>query len=428
MKRIVASVGLVALGATGLQVASVSAQTGSENRPWSVGVALRGFYDDNINSVPRDSTSYQDAYGFEVSPSIGFNWTTEQTAISLGYMYNLTYYDKVPVGNTDKYDQDHSFTVLFNHTFSPRYQVSVKDSFVIGQQPDFLRAGNTFTVYQRVPGNNIRNFGDIMFDAQLTRELSVEIGYNNALYDYADSNGTAASPSLSGTNDRLENRAHLDLKWAMKPQTTALIGYEFSQVSYTANEPIGLLSDGTVLMSGDRNWRSHYGYVGVIHKFNPEFTGTVKGGIRYTEYYNDPVSNETDTGPYINLALAYAYAPESTFNFGFTQDLSATDVVGVQGNGYARSMETSTAYLQLVHRIVPKLFGSVLGQYQYSLFNGGEFNNDNEQYWLAGLKLAYQFNTHFSAETGYNYDNLDSQLPNRSFNKNRVYVGMNATY
>ena len=30
--------------------------------------------------------------------------------------------------------------------------ISVKDSFVIGQEPDLLRAGNTFTTFQRYFG------------------------------------------------------------------------------------------------------------------------------------------------------------------------------------------------------------------------------------------------------------------------------------
>ncbi len=428
MKNIVASVGLVALGATGLQVGSVSAQSPTDaSKPWSLGATLRGFYDDNVNSVPRGDPNHQDSFGFEVSPNIVFAMSTEQTTASLNYQYTLKYYDKKPFGNSDNYDQDHDFTVLLTHSISPRYNLSVKDSFVIGQEPDFLRAGNTFTVFQRVPGSNIRNYGDITFNAQVTRLFGLEVGYNNSLYDYSDSGGNVISPSLSGTSDRLEHRAHVDAKWELQPQTTALLGYAYGQVNFTGDEPIGLRGNGTAIMSADRDWRSHYVYVGAEHHFRPDFSGSLKGGVTYTDNYNDPFTSETDLYPYVNASLTYAYAPESTVSAGFTQDISATDVVGSSGNGYARNMETSTLFASLNHRIMPKLFGGVIGQFQYGTFKGGSFDSNSEKYYLVGLSLEYRFNPHFSAATGYNYDKLDSEI-GRSFDKNRVFLGVTATY
>ena len=59
MKRIVASVGLVALGASGLRADSDSDLTQNPNKPWSVSATLRGFYDDNINAAPRQRLLYR---------------------------------------------------------------------------------------------------------------------------------------------------------------------------------------------------------------------------------------------------------------------------------------------------------------------------------------------------------------------------------
>ena len=53
MKKIVASVGLVALGASGIN--AVQAQDVSSpppEKPWNVSASLRGFYDDNYVTAP----------------------------------------------------------------------------------------------------------------------------------------------------------------------------------------------------------------------------------------------------------------------------------------------------------------------------------------------------------------------------------------
>src|SRR6266567_6770812 len=147
MKNIVASVGLVALGASGLQAASVAGLTADSPKPWSVSLTLRGFYDDNINSTQG---SKQSVYGVEASPSISLNWAREQTSITASYLYSIKYYDHTPAGNAERYDQSHTFNLSLNHAFSPRYQVSVTDSFVIGQEPDLLRATQTLDTFQRL--------------------------------------------------------------------------------------------------------------------------------------------------------------------------------------------------------------------------------------------------------------------------------------
>ena len=88
----------------------------------------------------------------------------------------------------------HSFNAALDHSFNELYQASVRDSFVIGQEPDFLRAGNTYSTFQRLPGNNIRNYGCAVLDGQLTPLLGFEIGYANSYYNYATNTPLSAPP------------------------------------------------------------------------------------------------------------------------------------------------------------------------------------------------------------------------------------------
>jgi hypothetical protein len=47
---------------------------------------------------------------------------------------------------------------------------------------------------------------------------------------------------------------------------------------------------------------------------------------------------------------------------------------------------------------------------------------------LVGLNLQYRFTPNFSAEVGYNYDDLHSDLPGRTYDRNRIYVGVTGSY
>ena len=78
-------------------------------------------------------------------------------------------------------------------------------------------------------------------------------------------------------------------------------------------------------MSDDRNARSYYGYVGLDHNFRPDLTGSVRAGARYTDYYNDPAS-QNQASPYAMASLKYTYLPESYLQFGGSYDYSPSSV------------------------------------------------------------------------------------------------------
>jgi hypothetical protein len=437
MNKLVASVGLAALGASSVQAADVEGTTATLPKPWSVSATLRGFYDDNLNTSV-EGTPKQDVFGFEVSPALTWQWASPQTHISLGYIYSFKYYDHTPSGQTEKYDQTHSFSAALEHAFSERHQLVAGDSFVIGQEPDFLRAGNSMATFQRIPGSNMRNYGSIAFKEQFSRLFGIEIGYNNAFYDYSQKNGSADAPSAAGTLNRIEHTIHLDGRWTIQPETIGIFGYQFRWADYTANEEIGavfdpVLDDVRFIHSKDRNYREHYIYLGLDHTFKPELTGSLRVGGRYIEFYNDPTGNGNGWGPYGQLNLAWTYAPESRVEVGISEDISPTDITGSSDNSdaginnFTSSQETTVVYASIHHRITARLRGSIIGQFQNGSFNGGVFDGKTEQDYLVGLNLTYQFNPHISTEVGYNYDKLSSQI-GRSFDRNRVYIGVTAGY
>jgi hypothetical protein len=432
MNKIVVSLGMAALGVSGIQV--TSAQEAIPSKLWNVTASLRGFYDDNINTAP--SADKVDSYGWEVSPGLGLNWEADATKVHLAYRYGLKYYEIKPAGNTDKYDQTHTFEGVLDHAINERFRFNVTDSFVIGQEPDALRNG-TFATAQRISGNNIRNFGAITFDAQITRLFNLELGYDNAFFDYADDFSSTPggknvdafgniTPSNSGALDRIQNGGTVEGQFLVAPETKALVGFKFQETDYTADEPIAGIYPTDYVTSDSRNRRSYIGYLGLDHSFSPDLSGSIRGGVQYNDYYNDD-KNTSGYNPYVQASGRYLYAPESFVELGFNQTRSATDVTG--GTNVVRDADISLLYGSIHHRITPKIYGSVLGTFQNSIYNGGGSGIDgkSQQYYSVGVNLQYRFNPFLSTEVGYNYDNVQSDVTS-DYNRNRVYIGLTAAY
>jgi hypothetical protein len=437
MKKIVASVSLVAVSASGLQAALLPGLTAESGKPFTASATLRGFYDDNFNTAPNSEVlppgAHRTSFGFEISPGVEFSFPMEQTTVSFGYVYSYKYYMNQPMNSSGHDDNTHDFHAALTHAFSERYSVSVRDSFVIGQEPDFLRAGNSFTSFQRYSGNNLRNYGEINFSAQLTPQFGVELGYANTMVSYSDNAWStnpdgSINPSNSGLLDSLDHVIHLDGRYQLQPQTTGIVGVQFRETDYTGYQPIGVYNNGQPVMSGDRNARSYYGYVGLDHNFRPDLMGSFRAGGRYTDYYNDPI-DQNQGSPYFMSSLKYTYLPESSIQFGGSYDYSPSSLgPGVNAqNEINTSAQAGTVFVAINHRIMPKLFGGIQGQYQNTTYYGGVYNNKCDNYYLVGLNLRYQFTPNFSSEIGYNYDNLGSQVQGH-YDRNRVYIGITGSY
>jgi len=134
--------------------------------------------------------------------------------------------------------------------------------------------------------------------------------------------------------------------------------------------------------------------------------------------------------PYADLSLIYTYLPGCYAEVGFTQMQNATDQVSPDpyNGSIAMSTECSTVYASINHKLTAKLLGTVIGQWQHSVYNQGSYNNQADDYYSLGVNLSYSFNQHFSVDAGYNFDDLTSQIPGYNYTRNRVYLGVTAVY
>jgi len=435
MKKIAASVGIIALGASALHAAETSTLNSmQQTKAWSVSASLRGFYDDNVAAQANKT----DSVGVQISPSVNFGIAGEQTSFNVGYDFTARYYDKQAPGRTDKSDYTHAFNADLSHAFSPRLDILASESFVIGQEPDLLRDPAST---QPIDGDNIRNFASVELNFAATQLLGFSFGYNNSYYDYADEVVFFAPPTVvtaasnSGLYDRMEHLLRFDSRWKLSPQTTGIIGYNYGQAGYNGDQPIagdttiapGL--PGGVVLSDFRDSRTHTFYVGAEHDFNNTLSGLVKIGAQHTDYFNDP-SGESQWSPYIEGSLRYMYQTTSSIDIGIRHNRTAGNDAGGAGATFVRDMASTTVYGSIRHALAAKLFVTGNATIQQSTYNapGSVIDDQSFLFYQLGLDLSYEFNPNLSAHIGYNYDQLDSDLVGRDYERNRVYLGLTAGF
>ncbi|MGE3311571.1 MAG: outer membrane beta-barrel protein, partial [Limisphaerales bacterium] len=80
------------------------------------------------------------------------------------------------------------------------------------------------------------------------------------------------------------------------------------------------------------------------------------------------------------------------------------------------------------HKLTEQLTARGSAQLQFGSFNGGLYDNQDEGFYILGLSLTYELNQYLALETGYNYDRLDSDDSQRSYSRNRVFLGVRGQF
>jgi Putative beta-barrel porin 2 len=474
MKKIFVSTGLAAISAAGLQ--SVQADTSDIISPkaWSISGTLRGFYDDNYNLANTKKGSW----GAELDPSVSYNLPLRQTDIGGRVYYGLYYYDdrRDLLGWDNSYDQQVQADFWLTHAFNSRWKFSLTDTLGYGFEPTLAQNVGTQVATYRVNGDNLSNHAHLSLDTQWTREFGTSLHYGNDFYNYNNSGASivnsafppgvgfyqtypvkgntaagnnpnqystlgSSGASLAGLLDRVEQNIGLDLTWTFSPETMVLFGYSYSWSSYLGNEPIAAYnyeykpasalatSQSYVYTSGSRDGSSHNAYVGINKQLTAKLTLAMTVGVAYSANDNDPFQHNAEITPTANLSLSYNYTPGSYVQFGVTQSQNSTDTVQPGTDGSLTQYQNSTVvYADINHHITHSLFASVIGRYGYSSYRGGYYNSSADQDINVGVNLTYNFNRHFSADLGYNFDDLVSDVAGRSYVRNRVYLGVTASY
>lgn len=446
MNKITATVGLVALGAASIQAQNLAPAAGSQEatKPWSISATLRGFYDDNYATTP--SHLERDSWGVEVSPSASLNLVRDQTALGLNYTYSARWYEDREDFD-DAWDHSHQVNGKLSHAFTPRFKLDLSDSFVIAQEPELIEPAGAgiSTTGLRSDNDAIRNHALGSFSAGITENLTAVLGYGNEYYDYDDEGFNSRSAHL----DRMEHLGSINLRAVVLPKTVLVGGYNYEVVDYSSDDRIGLPFGIFNYGAEERNSTAHYMYAGIDQGISPTLNVSLRGGAQLTEYDDlDDIrdiyaffGNEVEEdrwSPYVDANATWTYMPGSYAQLGFRHQRAQTDVgFMLTPNGEFipnLDSQSSSIYGSVSHRIFGAFIASAIASYQHNEYDPEGFESFSEDYFMAGINLAYELNEFVALEAGYNYDWLDSDVDEapgpdtRSFKRNRVYVGVRGTY
>lgn len=427
MKKIITSAGLVAVGASGLQGAYAPGLNEIQSsKLLTYSISARGFYDDNITTASKSSGAIKDSFGMDIRPSISLNLTSlQQTFVGATYTYGLRYYaDRSPDA-----DHSHQFDLRTEHAFTERYKLTFDDSFIYAQEPEVI--GDVGVVKRLLKSNSsaYHNTAHLGFTGQLTEVIGTRVSYENQWINYLDSNPLGGS--RSATLDRFEHQFRLEGTWLVDPKLTARAGYRLSLVDYTSSEPI--IFGGPANFTGDlRNQKRHTGFLGADYSFNPRAKASIEGGAQYTTFDHAEAGQSAVT-PYVSISGTYLYREKSYLQLGLTVDRSATDVIGSL-NAIASDVETISPYISISHQLTPRVtLGGLVryNQYTYNATGTGSIDGQKEDFIIAQINADYRISEHWTATASYNFDDLsssDANFKNRAFTRNRVFLGVTASY
>lgn len=419
MKKLIASASLVALGAIAVHAQGENQNQGE--KPWSIGATLRGFYDDNINTSPKGFE--QESFGAEFGPYAALNLFLDQTTLGFSYNYQLRWYEDRPRAND--FDHSHQVNGKLSHSFNENLSFDLTDSFVIAQEPEVLAApGSGIAFPLRAEGDNKRNSLQASLTSQLSEQFGLVFGYDNNWFDYEDE-------GLSLLLDRMEHYARINLRYTIVPETIAVLGYQAGLVDYNESDPIFRIGPGRVFRPSHRDRLSHYVYAGVDHTFNPKLNASLRGGVEYSDYINAlPEMDDDALSPYADGNITWTYLPSSAIQLGVRHQRMATDVIGFAFfPDVIQDAETTMVYGSWNHAITGKLRTSLLANYQWQRYDVGDLE---DHVLFAGAQVSYDLTEFLAAEAGYFFDRLESDISvgglDRSYNRNRVFVGIRANY
>jgi hypothetical protein len=418
------------------------------------------------------------------SPNVG-----EMTTLGASIRYDMYYYEDRDREGDDPIDHNIQATAQFGHQFSDRYKLDASDSFVVAQEPNLLDPTPMQTSPLRSEGSNIRNTGSLVTSAKLTTKLSARGSYANTLYDYEqDKNffdGTGDG-TRSALLDKMIQSVDLQLRWDFRPNTTASLGYRFDYVDMTSKDrlwtygqvmeylndargfPLSAAATNFVQLvtatnaptSSIRDNYSHYAYLGLDHSFNTYLTAQVKVGGQYTVFPNsrerisvaDPnhpgqqmlATREharESIGPYADASIRWSYAKDCSLQVGVIHSRNSTDVAHIGNPGDIDSLiglllgeyvtldqESTTVYGAVTHAVTAKLRARLRAQWQGSTFNQKNLSDKEDNYVGVDVSADYEINKFLFAEAGYGFDVLASDLANRGFTRNRVFLGVRGTF
>lgn len=356
-----------------------------ETKPLVFGVGINAGYDTNVNTSPTDEV---DSFYTGGQLSLDYRYVTERTVFSIGGSGGATYY----FDQADGFDDTlYSGKIGGSLTHAITDRLSIDDKFYVGYDfdPNFIYGAST----NRRNDEYLYAFNTLSVNYLWTDRLSTSTGVTVGATMYDED-------LISATEDRYEYGANQLVRYALSEQTGARAEYRYRFSDYDS----GIEATSHIVTGG------------LDHQFDENTMLLAMAGV---EFYENDLRGE-QSKPYAELGLTRVLTDELTVRWA---NRIGFENVGV---GIYQSNYSYRTNLDVTYQLTEKLSTFLGGTYIYTDYDG---NPGDTQNLLEGrVGLNYALTPVLGLGLTYSYTNLDSDNDELGYERQRVNLGLNATF
>lgn len=363
-----------------------------QGKAMSYRLGASSYYDSNIFGAAANEISSM-VYNF--NGEISFNGSLDDQTFSSGaYELNNDYFVDRP---GRKNLTSHGWSGRIAHSFAADTSLDVSGAYNITKNPQSLLAG--------VPLNIDQSYKRAQLDARYTTNIGPKTGIvaKYRYLSYAYDTGT-----LAADLDRAENLFGLEGNYAYLPETKLVAEYRYQTIGYDS-------------FSALKNKKSHFLMAGFEYNPGKQLMVSARAGLE--DRHRRTGANAT--APYVELITRYAYAQGSFLAAGYTytiEEPSDTDRF--------TDSNVNRLFVNVQHQLTGAITASGSITYEPSRLQGrgGVQVDINETTTRLGLALSWRPDKNWTVSGTYDYDDVNSDDPNRGQNRERVGVSARFTF
>jgi hypothetical protein len=343
------------------------------------------YYDTNIFGAPADERS---SMVYQVSPRFVFNLSaTDQTLLSASYQLSLDRFADRP---GKRLLDSHTVSAAMKHTFSPRLEGELSDTFQLSKNPESLLPGLS-TVLNTDQSYSLNQL-DGRLAANLTKRTGLTFKARAARFAYDNA-------ILAKELDRSEYLAGLAAMHALLPEIQAVTEYRHQTIRYR---------DGGETKDKD----SDFALVGADYVLNARVALSGRLGAEYRRRKGA----DDELMPYAEFAVKADYGKGSYVSAGYgfsVEEISNLDVY--------TDMAVHRFFANAQQVLSPRTVATGSVSWEPAQLNGRESIREDrdETNTRAGLALIYRLNTRWTVSATVDRDEITSDDPGRMLKRTR---------
>jgi len=397
-----ASAAAAATTTTPAAAAPASSGTGSISdtltdlkRFFTVTCDVREEYDDNIETAQTNKIA---SLKEDISPTILFSYPMDNSTFDARYTLGFIYYNHSPSG--DHTEQDHDVILRYNHSFSDRFNLDLRDDGGYHIDPSLLQSIGTV--------NRQGGYYDNIFTGELTAQWTPLFGtvssYSNDFIYYE--NGDVGT-----SEDSDENTFSQDFRFAFWPTVTFSAGLIYDNIDY---------------FYSTRGYSNYTADFGLDWQALPSLSFGVRGGgsIEILDQ-----GGGSQLNPYATANVNWQLGERSRLIGSYVHTVTPSDFAGADSQ---TSDRVSGNFLYNFTQDITTHFTGTFNRGNYTQNqlepSGGAVSGFSEDVVAFDTGVTYHYNQYVDFEVGYTFSTVDSEEQSRNYTRNQVYVGARGTY